>query len=97
MEFSLEAYWSGLPFPSPGDLPDTGIEPGSPALQADSLPSESPGKPRYIYIYISLVVVVVSHLGPFSETGMHLEIVMQSEVSQKGKNKYLELTHICGI
>ena len=41
MEFSLEAYWSGLPFPSPGDLPDTGIEPGSPALQADSLPSES--------------------------------------------------------
>ena len=38
-EFSQE-YWNGLPFPSPGDLPDPGIEPGSPAIQADSLPSE---------------------------------------------------------
>ena len=37
MEFSGQEYWSGLPFPSPGDLPDPGIEPGSPALQADSL------------------------------------------------------------
>ena len=36
--------WSGLPFPSPGDLPDPGIEPGCPALQADALPSEPPGK-----------------------------------------------------
>ena len=46
MEFSRQEYWSGLPFPSPGDLPDPGIEPGSPALQADSLPSEPPGKPK---------------------------------------------------
>ena len=37
MGFSRQEYWSGLPFPSPGDLPDPGIEPGSPALQADSL------------------------------------------------------------
>ena len=44
-EFSKQEYWSGLPFPSPGDLPDSGIEPWSPALQADSLPSEPPGKP----------------------------------------------------
>ena len=43
------AVWSGLPFPSPGDLPDPGIEPGSPTLQADSLPSESPGKPKSLY------------------------------------------------
>ena len=42
--FSREEYWSGLPFPSPGDLPDPGIEPGSLALQADSLPTELPGK-----------------------------------------------------
>ena len=42
--FSRQEYWSRLPFPSPGDLPDPGIEPGSPALQADSLPSEPPGK-----------------------------------------------------
>ena len=41
--FSRQEYWSGLPFTSPGDLPDPGVEPGSPALQADSLPSEPPG------------------------------------------------------
>ena len=40
MEFSRQEYWSGLPFPSPGDLPNPGIEPRSPALQADTLPSE---------------------------------------------------------
>ena len=43
--FSRPEYWSGLSFPSPGDLPDPGMEPGSPALQADSLPSEPPGNP----------------------------------------------------
>ena len=46
MEFSRqEYYWSGLPCPSPGDLPDLGIKPRSPALEADSLLSEPPGKP----------------------------------------------------
>ena len=48
MEFSRQEYWSGLPFPSPGDLPNPGMEPGSPTLQADSLPSEPPGKPIFI-------------------------------------------------
>ena len=43
MGFSRQEYWSGLPFPSPGDLPDPGIKPGPPALQADALPSEPPG------------------------------------------------------
>ena len=42
MEFSRQEYWSGLPFPSPGELPDPGIKPRSPALQADALPSELP-------------------------------------------------------
>ena len=42
MELSRQEYWSGLPFPPPGDLLDPGIEPGSPALQADSLRSEPP-------------------------------------------------------
>ena len=45
MGFSRQEYWSVLPFPSSGDLPDPGIEPGSPATQADSLLSELPGKP----------------------------------------------------
>ena len=44
MGFSRQEYWSGLLFPSPGDLPDPGIEPGSPTLQADALTSEPPGK-----------------------------------------------------
>ena len=46
MEFSRQEYWSGLPFPSPEDLPDPGIEPRSPLLQGDSLPSEPPEKPK---------------------------------------------------
>ena len=45
MGFSRQEYWSGLPFPSPGDLPDPGVEPRSPALEADALTSEPPGKP----------------------------------------------------
>ena len=45
MEFSRQEYWNELPFPSPGDLPDPGIKPQSPVLQADTLPSEPPGKP----------------------------------------------------
>ena len=47
MVFSRQEYWSGLPFPSPGDLPNPGIKPRSPTLQADSLPFQLPGKPSY--------------------------------------------------
>ena len=49
MGFSRQEYWSGLQFPSPGDLPDSGIKPRYPALQADALPSEPPGKPMEAY------------------------------------------------
>ena len=51
-EFSRPEYWSGLPFPSPGDLPDPGIKTGPPALQADSLPTEPLGKPYSLYYII---------------------------------------------
>ena len=47
-EFSRQEYWSGLPFPSPGDLPDPGIKPGSSSSQADSSSSEPPGKQRNV-------------------------------------------------
>ena len=47
MGFSRQEYWSGLLFPSPVDLPNPGMEPGSPALQRDALPPEPPGKPHY--------------------------------------------------
>ena len=43
MGFSRQEYWGGLPFPSPGDLPNSGVEPGSPTLQADALPAEPQG------------------------------------------------------
>ena len=60
MEFSRQEYWSGLPCPSPGDLPDAGPEAGSPALQGDSLPSEPPGKPIHCpttpRFYLSLLL-----------------------------------------
>ena len=59
MGFSRQEYWSGLPFPSPGDLPDPGIEPKSPALQADSLPPEPPGKPYFIYGSVCLLIPCV--------------------------------------
>ena len=48
MEFSRPEYWSGLPFPSPGDLPNPAIEPRSPTLQVYSLPAEPQGKPKNI-------------------------------------------------
>ena len=50
MGFSRQEYWSGLPFPSPGDLPNPGIEPGSPALQTDALPSEPLAAAAKLYI-----------------------------------------------
>ena len=52
LEFSRKEYWSGFPHPPPGDPPNPGIEPGSPALQADSLPPEPPGKPIYMVIIL---------------------------------------------
>ena len=52
MGFTRQEYWSGLPVPSPRDLPNPGIEPRSPALQADSLASEPPGKPYKFYMQV---------------------------------------------
>ena len=57
MEFSRQEYWSGWPFPTPEDLLDPGMEPGSPALQADSLPSELPGKPKFEISSLKLVCI----------------------------------------
>ena len=51
MEFSRTEYWSGQPFPSPGDLPNLGIKPRSPSLQADSLPAYPQGKPKNTGVY----------------------------------------------
>ena len=62
MEFSRQEYQSGLPFPSPGDLPDPGIEPRSPELQADALSSEPPGKPTFVYIRTYIYIFTHTHI-----------------------------------
>ena len=78
MEFFRQEYWSGLPFPSPGDLPNPGTESSSPTLQTDSLPSEPPEKPQsleYRHPYPKLhgqALVVVFMLPPAREPDMHL-------------------------
>ena len=61
MGFPRQEEWSGLPSPSPGDLPNPGIEPGSPELQADSLPSEPIGKPTF-YCNIPLLEFRISKI-----------------------------------
>ena len=64
MEFSRQQYRSGYSFPSPGDLPDPGIKPGSLALQADSLPSEPPGNFIYIYIHTHTHTYIMGGVDP---------------------------------
>ena len=65
MGFSRQGYWSRLPFPSPEDLPDPGIEPGSLAFQADALPSEPPGKSPQIHVEILNPNMMVIRSGAF--------------------------------
>ena len=73
--FSRQEYWSGLPCPPPRDLPDPGIEPGSPALQENSLPAELPGKPLFVCTlvcevnsneYLNLVIICSDERNIFS-------------------------------
>ena len=64
MGFSRQGYWSGLSFPSPGDLPDPEIEPGSPAWQTDSLPTELRGKPFFPHAACQVASVVSDSVQP---------------------------------
>ena len=76
MGFSRQEYWNGLPCPSPGDLPDPGIEPRSTALQADALPSEPPRKSS---VNLQLVVIKDAYfLHPFPE-----EFIIQKKMFKK--------------
>ena len=61
LEFPRQEYWSGQPFPSPGDLPNPGIEPRSSMLQVGSLPAEPPGKPEIIFKVVLKLVIEVSN------------------------------------
>ena len=62
MEFSRQEYWNGLPCPPPGDLPNPGIEPGSPELQVDSLPAELPEKPWSTVYYYTILLISMSSI-----------------------------------
>ena len=66
MGFYRQEYWSGLPFPSPGDLSNPGIKPRSPALQAESLPSKPPGKCHMYYMYINYTLHRVALIFPYT-------------------------------
>ena len=89
MGFSRQEHWSGLPFPSPGGLPNPGIEPRSPALPADSLPSEPPGKPQ------ALGTPVISHttLDPWDRSYSplpHLQICDAGGLGPPGLQQVLD-------
>ena len=71
MEFSRQEYWSGFPFPFPGDLPDPEIESGSPALP------ELPGKPLYIYIVKEKVTQSCPWNSPGKNTGLCCHFLLQ--------------------
>ena len=74
MGFSRQGNWSGLPFPSPGDLPDPGIEPRSPTLQADNLTSEPPGNDKGAYIQISLGSAMLHPAPPLHDGQMFIGV-----------------------
>ena len=73
MEFSRQEYWSGLPFPSPGDFPNPGIEPRSHALRADALPSEPPGKPRAVWRFFKKLEIELPYHPAVPLLGIHIE------------------------
>ena len=82
MGFARQEYWSGLPLPSPGDLPDPGMEPRSPTLQADALTSEPPGKPNRIVFNHKKKSTAMCH------SRMSFENTILSERNQIPKNTY---------
>ena len=80
MGFSRQEYWSGLLFPSPGDLPNPAIKPGSPELQADSLPSEPPGNPYMRVNFITKIINVSRNKANRKE--LHKSLTEASLVAQ---------------
>ena len=94
MEFSRQEYWSGLPFPSPGDLPNAEIEPGSPAFQADALTSEPPGKPKShkTFLSLSLEVMIIQQTTQFKQLSLNsvLRIIQQQRVLLEDSFSFLK-------
>ena len=89
VEFSRQEYWDGLPFTPPGDLPYPGIKPRSPILQADSLPSEPPGKLQASYLtalHLSLPICTVGMIHHYHEVDVRTESV---HVNKWCQNKWI--------
>ena len=82
MEFSRQKYWSVLPFPSPGDLSHPWVEPGSPELQADSLPSAPPGKWLVLKFSTKLLLQLL-----LSSASVHAPFAM----AQEGPRRWREM------
>ena len=86
MEFSRQEYWNGLPFTSPGDLLGPEVKPGSPALQADCLPSRPPGKPQdSLYNYSKFLFSLFCFL-EFYQVELHLDLQVVSQNVNNYKN-----------
>ena len=77
MEFSRPEYWSGQPFPSPGDLLNQGIEPGSPALPVDSLPTSYPGS-RKVKVKVAQLCLTLCHPMDYTVHGIFLDFIFNS-------------------
>ena len=88
MGYSRQEYWSGVPFPSPGDLPDPGIQPRSPALQAEALPTEPPGKPKECIDMVILTLTVIEMENTFG-----LLFLSSSLIQMSFKSHNLKLCH----
>ena len=102
MEFYRQEYWSGLPFPSPGDLPNPGTESRFSTLQADSLSSEPPGEPGMLFIALDLASVTShSHswvlfllwLHPFILSGVISPLISSSIFAQVEETACLVCSH----
>ena len=88
MGFSRQEFWSGLPFPSPGDLPNPGIEPGSPALEADTLTSEPPGKTNVTSLTHKKDEIPFVKMWSVIHSREDLECITLSEILEKNKLCY---------
>ena len=106
MGFSRQEYWSGLPFPSPGDLPNPGIEPRSPTLQADALSSEPPGKPvwsiwhltaKWCLCFFNMLSSFVVAFLSRSKCLLISWLISQSSDFGTQENKIFHCFHFCPI
>ena len=95
MEFSRQEYWSGQPFPSPGDLCEPGIETQPPALWADSLFSEPPGKPFFLVILRSMVSIIYAASGRWSKLLSPANSYMR-KIKVNRKKDIINLQWFCG-